>query len=177
MKKWNSVRQIIPTNIPKNKMPSLITKANREAKSLGLPGACRLMKETFDELGEEKFSQLLTIGEYVQQVERDLAEAKTLNNKKILRVPGVDDEIIMDMTKRVVETSSGRKEKCGLTFERDEDGKVEVTLPLDTPAWRRGDVNSMIHSHERYSKVASRLQKKLLERGKTPNDLKSIVKL
>jgi len=49
-------------------MPSLITKANREAKSLGLPGASRLMKETFDELGEEKFSQLLTIGEYVQKV-------------------------------------------------------------------------------------------------------------
>ena len=53
-------------------------------------------------------------------------------------------------------------------------GEIELSMPLGTPSWIAGDEMAKAKNHERYSKVARRLQMKLVAKGKTREELNAL---
>lgn len=97
-----------------------------------------------------KDSRLSTEEDYLKhEVERELIHSATYSNKELPSVYTVMD-----------------------------DGRVEMDHPLHAPAWARARDIGEAKNFERYSRVARRLQKKLLAKGvkqEQLNDLKRFV--
>jgi hypothetical protein len=135
-------------------------------------------KERFSEILDRATpEQCLTatkIADYMRNLELRVTDQKSHKAETLKPIEGVGTAVTMGATKKVIETSTGRKEKFSLAVERDlEDGTLEITIPLDTPDWRRGEIESKKHNHERVTSVRARLQKKLRERGLEPNEFRA----
>ena len=132
-----------------------------------------LALKKFEEENPVAFERAIVLTQYVMKVQEQFDNPKSMYNaKRIESVAGASEEAVWKATTKAVHLTSGRDLVCPYTFERKPDGSVDIELPLDAPDWRRGDMKSMKDNYERYSKVASRLQKKLRERGLKPNELK-----
>lgn len=117
-----------------------------------------------------KYKKAVEITEYViEKVYMNLANPKNSGTSWIGGLEHATDREVWNATSNAVRLSKGTKDKCAFTFERKDDGKVDVILPIDTPSWRRGDMKSQQDNYERYSTRVARLQKKLREKGLTPN--------
>ncbi len=66
------------------------------------------------------------------------------------------------------------KDKIASVYTIGMDGTVELDLPMSAPKWAKNSQLAEAKNHERYSKVARRLQQKLLAKGKTVDDLNAL---
>jgi hypothetical protein len=130
--------------------------------------------EILDRATPEECFRATKIADYMRDLELRVTDQKSQRAETLKPIEGVGTEITMNATKRVIEGSTGKKEKFSLAVERDlEDGTLEITIPLDTPDWRRGEIESKKHNHERVTSVRARLQRRLREKGLEPNDFKA----
>jgi hypothetical protein len=127
----------------------------------------------YEEENPVAFAKAVKLSEYLMKVQDQFDNPKSMYNaRRIEGVGGASEEAVWKATTKAVHLTSGRDLVCPYTFERKPDGSVDIELPLDAPDWRRGDMKSMKDNYERYSKRVARLQKKLREKGLTPNDVK-----
>jgi hypothetical protein len=147
------------------KITQIPSKISREEQIVAL--------KKYEEENPVGFAKAVEISEYVTKVQNQFDNPKSMYNAR--RIEGLevaDEKAVWLATTKAVHLTSGRELSCPYTFERKPDGSVDIELPLDAPDWRRGDMKAMKDNYERYSKVASRLQKKLREKGLTPNPVK-----
>lgn len=85
-----------------------------------------------------------------------------------------DDKQRHQIDRLAIQTAKKPKDVVASVYTINPDGTVELDLPLSTPTWLKNRELSCAKNHERYSKVARRLQMKLLAKGKTKSDLNSL---
>ena len=82
----------------------------------------------------------------------------------------VKNQLEMDLIKRM----PFNKHVHQSVYNINTKGEVELAMPLGTPSWVAGEEMNRAKNHERYSKVARRLQMKLIAKGKTREELNSL---
>lgn len=101
------------------------------------------------------------------------------NNNRIDTKSGgiilTDDDMAKHQIDRLaIQVANKPKDALATVYTINPDGTVEIDMPLSTPNWLRNQELCSAKNHERYSKVARRLQMKLLAKGKTKSDLNSL---
>lgn len=84
-----------------------------------------------------------------------------------------------DLERQLIQTANYNKRELPSVYTVLDNGKVEMDLPLHAPSWAKAQQVGEAKNYERYSKIARRLQKKLIAKGVVKkeelNDLKRFV--
>ena len=131
-----------------------------------------------DMLRELEFAPLKedTLVEHGEKVLSLWANGKILEKDGRLRSD--DDFARHELERSLIQTASFNKHELPSVYTVMENGRVEMDLPLHAPSWAKAQQLGDAKNYERYSRVARRLQKRLMAKGvkqEELNDLKRFV--
>lgn len=115
--------------------------------------------------------------DYAEDVLRHWIEGKVF--VKDSRLNTDEDYAKHELERELIHTASYKRDELPSVYTVMDDGKVEMDMPLHAPAWAKAQQLGEAKTYERYSKIARRLQKRLVAKGivkqEDLNDLKRFV--
>jgi hypothetical protein len=122
----------------------------------------------------ERTDQLVA---HAENVLRHWTEGKLFQKDSRLKTD--EDYAKHDLERSLIQTANYNKRELPSVYTVLDNGKVEMDLPLHAPSWAKAQQVGEAKNYERYSKIARRLQKKLIAKGVVKkeelNDLKRFV--